>query len=58
LKLLTGTIANVRALSGYLTTAGGERLVFSIIANNFKGPAAVVDEVAERAVERLVNHSR
>lgn len=54
----TGTIANVRALSGYLTTAGGERLVFSIIANNFKGPAAVVDEVAERAVERLVNHSR
>jgi D-alanyl-D-alanine carboxypeptidase/D-alanyl-D-alanine-endopeptidase (penicillin-binding protein 4) len=29
----TGTIANVRALSGYLETKSGERLVFSMIAN-------------------------
>jgi D-alanyl-D-alanine carboxypeptidase/D-alanyl-D-alanine-endopeptidase (penicillin-binding protein 4) len=54
----TGTIANVRALSGYLTTADGEAIVFSIIANNFKAPASRVDAIAERAVERLVTFSR
>jgi D-alanyl-D-alanine carboxypeptidase/D-alanyl-D-alanine-endopeptidase (penicillin-binding protein 4) len=54
----TGSIANVRALSGYLTTADGERLVFSIIGNNYKAPSAVVDGVADQAVERLVNLRR
>jgi serine-type D-Ala-D-Ala carboxypeptidase/endopeptidase (penicillin-binding protein 4) len=54
----TGSIANVRALSGYLATADGERVVFSIIANNFKAPSAVVDAVADQAVERLLNFHR
>jgi D-alanyl-D-alanine carboxypeptidase/D-alanyl-D-alanine-endopeptidase (penicillin-binding protein 4) len=54
----TGSIANVRALSGYLTTADGERLVFSVIANNFKAPSAVVDAIADQAVERLVHFRR
>jgi serine-type D-Ala-D-Ala carboxypeptidase/endopeptidase (penicillin-binding protein 4) len=54
----TGTIANVRALSGYLTTTDGEAIVFSIIANNFKAPSSRVDAIAERAVERLVTFSR
>jgi len=49
----TGSIANVRSLSGYLTTADGERLVFSMIANNFKSPASV-DAIADQAMERLV----
>jgi len=31
----TGTINNVAALSGYVTSAAGERLVFSIIINHF-----------------------
>ena len=31
----TGSMSNVRGLSGYVTTADGEPLVFSIIANNF-----------------------
>ena len=34
-KAKTGSIANVRALSGYVTTRDSERLVFSIVANNF-----------------------
>ena len=34
----TGSIANVRALSGYVRTRDGEMLVFSILANNFVDP--------------------
>jgi serine-type D-Ala-D-Ala carboxypeptidase/endopeptidase (penicillin-binding protein 4) len=49
----TGTIANVRALSGYVQTAGGELLVFSIIANNFTVSRDVVDGTAERVLDRL-----
>jgi serine-type D-Ala-D-Ala carboxypeptidase/endopeptidase (penicillin-binding protein 4) len=52
----TGSLAHVRALSGYLTTAGGDRLVFAIVANNFKLPTAAIDAVADQAVERLVNY--
>ena len=50
----TGTINNVRALSGYVETASGERLAFSMIANNFTAPVAQVDAVMDRALERLI----
>jgi D-alanyl-D-alanine carboxypeptidase/D-alanyl-D-alanine-endopeptidase (penicillin-binding protein 4) len=50
----TGTISNVRALSGYLTTRDGETLVFSMIANHFTAPSATVDAIVERALARLV----
>lgn len=33
----TGTLANVSSLSGFITTAYGEELVFSIIVNNHPG---------------------
>lgn len=54
----TGTLGHVRALSGYLTTAGGERLVFSMIANNFQAPAATVDAAVDAALERLAQRGR
>ncbi|HEU4753476.1 MAG TPA: D-alanyl-D-alanine carboxypeptidase/D-alanyl-D-alanine-endopeptidase [Armatimonadota bacterium] len=34
----TGSLAHVTALSGYVSTAGGERLVFSMLINNYPGP--------------------
>lgn len=35
LRAKTGTLANVSALSGYVTSAAGERIVFSIIVNHY-----------------------
>lgn len=54
----TGSIANVRALSGYVTTLDGEHLVFSMIANNFTQPQATIDVATDLAVERLANMTR
>ena len=54
----TGSIANTRALSGYVRTRSGETLVFSIIANDFVIPAATVNWIADLAVEILANFSR
>ena len=54
----TGSIANVRALSGYVTSADGEPLVFSIIANNFTAPQSAIDAATDEAVVRLANFVR
>lgn len=53
----TGSIANVRALSGYVRSRDGETLAFSILANNFTIPAATVNWIADLAVETLANYS-
>lgn len=54
----TGSLANVRALSGYVRTADGERLVFSILANNFNAPTAAIDAITDQLLERLANFTR
>ena len=38
----TGTVREARALSGYLTTACGRRVVFSLVVNSNPVPAAVI----------------
>jgi serine-type D-Ala-D-Ala carboxypeptidase/endopeptidase (penicillin-binding protein 4) len=54
----TGSMSNVRALSGFVTSADGERLVFSIIANNFEGSPEVIDRAADGILVRLAQFSR
>jgi D-alanyl-D-alanine carboxypeptidase/D-alanyl-D-alanine-endopeptidase (penicillin-binding protein 4) len=54
----TGTISNVRALSGYLAAASGDTLAFAMIANNFIAPNAAVDAVMEAALGRLLDAPR
>jgi D-alanyl-D-alanine carboxypeptidase/D-alanyl-D-alanine-endopeptidase (penicillin-binding protein 4) len=53
----TGSIANVRTLSGFVKTRDGETLAFSILANSFNIPAATVNWIADLAVETLSNVS-
>jgi D-alanyl-D-alanine carboxypeptidase/D-alanyl-D-alanine-endopeptidase (penicillin-binding protein 4) len=54
----TGTLSNVRALSGYVRSRGGERLLFSIVANHFTAPTSAVDAIVDLAVERLAHYER
>src|SRR4029078_4142929 len=54
----TGTVDNLRAISGYVEDADGEVLVFSIIANNFALPSAQVVAAAEKSVIRLPTFKR
>ena len=53
----TGTVDNVRAIAGYIEAADGTTLVFSIIANNFTGPAGAIDAAADKALVRLAMFS-
>lgn len=46
----TGFIGFARALSGYVTMAGGEELVFSIICNHHSASVAEVDKVTDAAL--------
>ena len=54
----SGTIDNVRAISGYVEDADGELLVFSIIANNFAVPTSQIDAAADKALIRLATFKR
>ncbi|HXL85888.1 MAG TPA: D-alanyl-D-alanine carboxypeptidase/D-alanyl-D-alanine-endopeptidase [Gemmatimonadaceae bacterium] len=49
----TGTLAKARSLSGYVTTADGERLIFSILANNTTAPGSTVTRVADEIAAAL-----
>lgn len=49
----TGTVDKARSLSGYVTTANGRLLIFSLLCNNFTMPSREVDQVADAIVVRL-----
>ena len=54
----TGSLSNARAISGYVHSADGEPLVFSIIANNFGRWADAVAAAEDAIVVRLAEFSR
>ncbi len=49
----TGTLTNVSALSGFVTTADGERIVFSMLSNGNRGSVAPAREAEEELVALL-----
>ena len=54
----TGSMSQVRALSGYVTTSDDEPLAFSIIANNFDTTADVVNHATDAIVIKLAEFRR
>jgi D-alanyl-D-alanine carboxypeptidase/D-alanyl-D-alanine-endopeptidase (penicillin-binding protein 4) len=54
----TGTLAYVRALSGYVRTDDGEMLAFAMLANNFLVSSSAAEYVQDLALERLANFRR
>ncbi|MCS7309157.1 MAG: D-alanyl-D-alanine carboxypeptidase/D-alanyl-D-alanine-endopeptidase [Armatimonadetes bacterium] len=49
----TGSLGRVSTLAGYLTTQGGEELVFAILMNNYNGSAAAARAVQDAILVRL-----
>jgi serine-type D-Ala-D-Ala carboxypeptidase/endopeptidase (penicillin-binding protein 4) len=58
LRAKTGSMSQVRALSGYITTSDDEPLVFSIIANNFDTTADVINRATDAMLIRLAEFRR
>ena len=54
----TGAFSNARGLAGYVRTAEGEPIVFSILANNFGTTADVIERAADAVVVKLAEFSR
>jgi serine-type D-Ala-D-Ala carboxypeptidase/endopeptidase (penicillin-binding protein 4) len=50
----SGTLSNVRALSGYVLTGAGEPIAFSMMVNNFRVSATDIDTAMDKALLRLV----
>jgi len=54
----TGAFSNARGLAGYVRSADGEPVVFSILANNFGTTADVIEQAADAIVVKLAEFSR
>jgi serine-type D-Ala-D-Ala carboxypeptidase/endopeptidase (penicillin-binding protein 4) len=58
LRAKTGTIRTVSALSGYVRTADGERVAFSIIANNLPASTWAAKRIEDQIGARLAEFRR
>lgn len=54
----TGTISNVRGLSGYVKTADGEDLVFSFLVNGHLRTSRETEEITDSVLELIASFSR
>ncbi len=53
----TGTISNVRGLSGYLTTADGEEIVFSFLINGHLKSSKDTEIITGSALSIIAEHT-
>jgi len=51
----TGTVDKARSLSGYVTTADGQMLVFSLLCNNYTVPTRAVERVQDAIAVQLAS---
>jgi D-alanyl-D-alanine carboxypeptidase/D-alanyl-D-alanine-endopeptidase (penicillin-binding protein 4) len=54
-RIKTGSLTNVRAMAGYVRTADGDTLAFSVIANNYENSSNVITAAFDSIVERLAS---
>jgi D-alanyl-D-alanine carboxypeptidase/D-alanyl-D-alanine-endopeptidase (penicillin-binding protein 4) len=54
----TGALGGVKTLSGYVVTAKGEQIAFSILTNNFSLPAKRLNDVIDSIVEAAANSKK
>ena len=54
----TGTLSNARSLSGYVTTADGRVLLFSLLCNNWTVPVREINAVQDAIAVRLASLTR
>lgn len=52
----TGTITAIRGLSGYVNTADGEPLAFSILVNGFLAPSRETNRITDAIVVKLAEY--
>jgi D-alanyl-D-alanine carboxypeptidase/D-alanyl-D-alanine-endopeptidase (penicillin-binding protein 4) len=52
----TGSMNNVRSAAGYVRTADNRLIAFTIIANNFDNPAAVINAATDEIIARLASY--
>jgi D-alanyl-D-alanine carboxypeptidase/D-alanyl-D-alanine-endopeptidase (penicillin-binding protein 4) len=54
----TGSLSNVRSLSGYARTHDGEMVAFVLLANNFSAPSETAQYIQDLITQQLVNFTR
>jgi serine-type D-Ala-D-Ala carboxypeptidase/endopeptidase (penicillin-binding protein 4) len=57
-RVKTGSFSNARGVAGFVRTRDGEMLAFSILANNFNAPSALVDQVTDAIIISLAEFKR
>jgi serine-type D-Ala-D-Ala carboxypeptidase/endopeptidase (penicillin-binding protein 4) len=55
-KAKTGSLTGVSSLSGYVTTKDGQKLVFSIIVNNYLGSSSTITKIEDQIAITLADH--
>lgn len=54
----TGSLSAIRALSGYVTNAAGERMIFSILVNQYVGSSREIDAIVDPALALIAASGR